>query len=717
MQDFRLLVPAGVVWAMAVLAPDYLLLGLAALLVTLAGTLRRNWFATIIGVALIAASMCGTADALVGESDAVRRVIGEDVQVSGTIERHPKASGGRYGAMARVETVAKWESGKPGGPTMSSQAILYLRWEGERLERGSRFVARGRMSADGLDASSIEVLSTPATGRLRSLLREAVADRPWHAQLIPGVVVGDDTGLPQHVSEQMRVLSLSHLTAVSGAHVSLAIAVVLGAVGRRRPLMAGMLALVSLAGLVELVGPEASVLRAGYMGVLMCVAIALRRRSNALPLLSATIIGVSLLDLELARSLGFQLSALATFAIIVFSYPLQRRLAEHLPGAIADVVSISLIAAIATGPPLLAIQERASMWGILANALVAPVVAPLTIGGMAGALLLPVAPWLAAPILRACEACTWWMAKVTSVLIALPGSSLPTFAVLAANLGFLIALVLGLAFGGARVILGAAGVLAFAAVISTLLPQRGAGDWEAIQCDVGQGSAFLGRTQAGVVLVDVGPEGANIPACLQLAGVTRIDLLIISHFDADHVRGLKDVLDAAEVGEVWYSSNLYHVYNSSWALELLDRRGIEHRPVGYGQSAGGIRVVGPRSVIGTDDTTNADSLVVEMTTPSHRILILADAPGERQLALRSEVGDVDVVVAGHHGARDQSRELAEQVRAAVTIFSVGKDNTYGHPTREALEIWHAPIQVRTDQCGPIVLRAAEVASGCRMDVE
>ncbi|MDP9832574.1 ComEC/Rec2 family competence protein [Trueperella abortisuis] len=717
MQDFRLLVPAGVVWAMAILAPDYLVLGLAALLVTLAGTLRRNWFATIVGVALIAASMCGTADALVRESDAVRRVIGEDVQVSGTIERHPKASGGRYGVMARIETVARWEPGKPSGPTMSSQAILYLRWEGERLERGTRFVARGRMSADGLEAASIEVLSTPATGRLRSLLREAVADRPWHAQLIPGVVVGDDTGLPQHVSEQMRVLSLSHLTAVSGAHVSLAIAVVLGAVGRRRPLMAGMLALVSLAGLVELVGPEASVLRAGYMGVLMCVAIALRRRSNALPLLSATIIGVSLLDLELARSLGFQLSALATLAIIVFSYPLQRRLAEHLPGPIADVVSISLIAAIATAPPLLAIQERASMWGILANALVAPVVAPLTIGGMVGALLLPVAPWLAAPILRACEACTWWMAKVTSLLIALPGSSLPTFAVLAANLVFLIALLLGLAFGGVRVILGAAAVLAFAAIVSGLVPQRGAGDWEAIQCDVGQGSAFLGRTQAGVVLVDVGPEGANIPACLQLAGVTRIDLLIISHFDADHVRGLKDVLDAAEVGEVWYSSNLYHVYNSSWALDLLDRRGIEHRPVGYGQSAGGIRVVGPRSVIGTDDSTNADSLVVEMTTPSHRILILADAPGERQLALRSEVEDIDVVVAGHHGARDQSRELAEQVRAAVTIFSVGKDNTYGHPTREALQIWHAPIQVRTDLCGPIVLRAAEVASGCRMDVE
>ena len=721
MQDFRLLVPAGVVWAVALLAPDYLALGLVALLVTLLGALRSNWFATIVGVALRSGTIAGGTDALVGESDAIYHEVGREVEVTGAIERHPKTTGGQFGAMVRIEAVARVSAAANSGPAMSSRASAYMRWEGERLERGTRFVARGRLSAGDamlrLNASTIEPLSAPLTGRLRSALREYVADRPWHAQLIPGVVVGDDTGLPELATEQMRMLSLSHLTAVSGAHVSLVIAVVLGAVGRRRPLVAGAFALASLGGLVALVGPEASVLRAGYMGVLMCLAIALRRRTNALPLLAATIIGVSLLDLELARSLGFQLSALATAAIIVFSYPLQRRLAEHVPGAIADVVSISLIAAIATGPPLLAIQERASLWGILANALVAPVVAPLTIGGMAGTLLLPVAPWLATPILRACEACTWWMAKVTTLLIGLPGSGLPTIAVLIANVAFLGVLLAALAFGGVRVILGAVGTLVCAALVSAFIPQRGAGDWEAIQCDVGQGSAFLGRTEEGIVLVDVGPEGGNMAACLELAGVARIDLVIISHFDADHVRGLEDVLDAADVGEVWYSPNLNHVYNSSWALELMDRRGVEHRPVEFGQRMGGIEIIGPRSVIGTDDSTNADSLVVQMVTASHRILILGDAPEDRQRSLLGDVGEIDVVVVGHHGARDQSRELAERLEARVTIFSVGKDNTYGHPTREALEIWHAPIQVRTDLCGPAVLGAAEMVSGCRMDVE
>ncbi|WP_460998634.1 ComEC/Rec2 family competence protein [Trueperella pyogenes] len=716
MQDFRLLIPACLVWAAAIASPNYLVLALVAAPIALAGTLRRNWIATLAGVSLVAGAIAGGAHNLVRESDAIVRALGKQVEVTGVIDSHPKVASGRVSAFARIESVKT-------DTLMSSNARIRLQWAGDRLERGTRFIGHGRLTEGGgqisarMRVTSIEVLSEPFTASLRALLRESVADRPWHAQLIPGVVIGDDTGLPEQTRREMRMLSLSHLTAVSGAHVSLAIAIVLGAIGRRRPMAAGVLAFVSLAGLVELVGPEASVLRAGYMGVCMCIAIALRRRTNALPLLNATVIAVSLLDVDLARSLGFQLSAVATFAIITFSYPLQRRLAERLPAIIADVVSIALIAGVATGPLLLPVQERASLWGILANALVAPVVTPLTIGGMAGTLLLPVAPIPATVILRACELCTGWMAWVSRILIGLPGSNLPTGVVLAVNVGLLVTLIATLVLGGVRVLMGALAVLACASAVSMLLSQRVLSDWEAIQCDVGQGSAFLARGEAGIVLVDVGPESGNISACLTHAGVKRLDLLIISHFDADHVRGLAEVLDTVEVEQVWYSVNRKPEKNSQWALDLLNRRGIAHEPARYGFRLGTqVEVIGPRTIAGGEGDSNKDSLVVVVTTASHRILILADAPAERQQSLRGEVSAIDVVVAGHHGARDQSRELAEDLKPSVSLFSVGK-NSYGHPTREALDIWHAPIQARTDLCGEIVLTATQVVTGCRTDVE
>ncbi|MEW6917835.1 ComEC/Rec2 family competence protein [Trueperella pyogenes] len=716
MQDFRLLIPACLVWAAAIASPNYLVLALVAAPIALAGTLRRNWIATLAGVSLVAGAIAGGAHNLVRESDAIVRALGKQVEVTGVIDSHPKVASGRVSAFARIESVKT-------DTLMSSNARIRLQWAGDRLERGTRFIGHGRLTEGGgqisarMRVTSIEVLSEPFTASLRALLRESVADRPWHAQLIPGVVIGDDTGLPEQARREMRMLSLSHLTAVSGAHVSLAIAIVLGVIGRRRPMAAGVLALVSLAGLVELVGSEASVLRAGYMGVFMCIAIALRRRTNALPLLNATVIAVSLLDVDLARSLGFQLSAVATFAIITFSYPLQRRLAERLPAIIADVVSIALIAGVATGPLLLPVQERASLWGILANALVAPVVTPLTIGGMAGTLLLPVAPISATVILRACELCTGWMAWVSRILIGLPGSNLPTGVVLAVNVGLLVTLIATLVLGGVRVLMGALAVLACASAVSMLLSQRVLSDWEAIQCDVGQGSAFLARGEEGIVLVDVGPESGNISACLTHAGVKRLDLLIISHFDADHVRGLAEVLDTVEVEQVWYSVNRKPERNSQWALDLLNRRGIAHEPARYGDRLGTqVEVIGPRTIAGGEGDSNKDSLVVVVTTASHRILILADAPAERQQSLRGEVSAIDVVVAGHHGARDQSRELAEDLKPSVSLFSVG-ENSYGHPTREALDVWHAPIQARTDLCGEIVLTATQVVTGCRTDVE
>ncbi|QOR44822.1 ComEC/Rec2 family competence protein [Trueperella pecoris] len=719
-EDYRLLLPAGLVWVVAIIGPlDYLALGLMALLVTAMGLMHENWLATIVGVALVGASIAGGMHFLVRDSDIVMRSGGAVVEAVGVVESYPKEKDGAFTAKATISSVTA------SGRTHSSSAQVLIRWEGERLERGMSFHGRGKLESlpedfvafAKLNLTHIRHDSGGNAARIHSALRGAIADRPWHAQLIPGVVIGDDTGLPEQTIALMRTLNLSHLTAVSGAHISMVLALVLFGVGRRQSVVAGVVSLFALVALVELVGQEASVLRAGYMGILLCLAIALRRPSSALPLLNATVLAVSLLDIDLARSLGFQLSVLATAAIIIFSYPLQQRLATHMPRVLADLLAISLVAAVATGPITLTIQDEASVWAVLANALVAPVVTPLTIGGMSAALLLPIIPWLAIPILRACELCTWWMVTVSKTLGALPGSGLPASVVFVFNFLILLALAVTLTMGGVRLLLASMGVAATSVWLSTFMPTYSPADWEAIQCDVGQGSAFLARDDRTTVLVDVGPENGNISGCLRAAGVNKLDLVVLSHFDADHVRGLAEVIENVQVDMVWHSPNLAPDYNSRWALALLKDRRIEHAAVRYGQSLGRLAtVVGPRSVIGAQDSSNTDSLVVVLQTASHRILVLADAPYERQVTLVSEVEGVDVVVAGHHGARDQSPELARKIRPAISVFSVG-DNDYGHPTREALDIWRAPILARTDQCGHIAITAGEVVAGCRSDVE
>lgn len=734
MQDYRLLLPAVAVWIVAIIGSvDYMALGLFGLVLTLGGLLADRWYILVVGIALTASAISGMAHAMLKESDVLARLVAteQEVIVTGVVDSNPRQTAESYRANARIYAVQANDT------TATSSQSVQLIWSDVELSRGSEFTGSGRLRALPEEYSALAVLDLTEVSVLeidspvaviRDELRKAVENRPWHAQLIPGVVVGDDTGLPEHIVQDMRILGLSHLTAVSGAHVSLVIAVILGVLGRRRPGVAGIISAFALIGLVQLVGAEASVLRAGYMGLFVCVALAIRRATTAFPLLCLTIIIVALLDVELARSLGFQLSAVATGAIIVFSYPLQKRLAEQIPSAIADVLSISLIAAVATGPLLLNIQDRASIWSAVANALVSPVVAPLTILGMLGALLLPVAVWAAIPLLRMCEIFTLWMATVTAKLINLPGSNLPTHIALIGHAIIVVVLVAGVYVGMVHYVLTAFALMAGAAALAPTLPtQAHPANWETIQCDVGQGSAYLARKGTSHILIDVGPEDGRISTCLSDAGIERIDLLIISHFDADHVRGLAELIDAVEIGQVWYSENLHPHYNSSWARDLLDHHEIPHRTARKGDTYSSfeqgensgepmIEIVGPVVTTNNDQSTNADSLVAVVNTQTHRTLALADAPYERQLTLRSEVDEIDIVIVGHHGAADQSQELAEHLRPTITLVSVG-ENDYGHPTDNALRIWDAPIMARTDECGPITITATDVVSQCRADME
>ncbi len=730
MQDYRLLLPALIVWAVAIIGPvDYVALVLIGLLTVLAGLLNDKWRAILVGAALIAAAISGLAHLLLRESDAITRAAKDSgtVTVQGIIDSHPRMTGGSFAANANVLTVSDGEA------TMTSSQSVRVTWTGLELNRGSAFTGTGRLRPLPGDFTTVAMLELSEVSEqggggtaktIMGALREAVAERPWHAQLIPGVVLGDDRGLPEYVVEDMRILGLSHLTAVSGAHISLVIAVVLAVVGRRRPLIAGGLSLLALVGLVKLVGPEASVLRAGYMGTFVCLALAIRRATTAFPILCLVVMIVALTDIDLARSLGFQLSAVATGAIIAFAYPLQQRLEEYIPTALADVLAISLVAAVATGPLLLSIQDRASLWSAAANALVAPVVAPLTILGLVAALLLPLVPFLALPMLWVCELFTAWMTGVTALLITLPGSHLPTHIALIGHIAMVAALAATAYLGVAHYALTIITIFATAAALSSSFPTRTeiSDGWEAIQCDVGQGSAFLARRDESVILVDVGPADGQISACLAEADISHVDLLVISHFDADHVKGLAELLDAATIGQVWHSPNLHPVYGSRWALTLLDRYSIPHHAVSRGSSYSAstgepfVDVVGPRTMRGTETTTNADSLVVVITTDSHRTLVLADAPFERQLTLRGDVNNIDVVVVGHHGAADQSAELAEHLRPQVALFSVGENN-YGHPTSSALEIWQAPAMARTDECGHIAITSDALVSGCRSGME
>ena len=248
---------------------------------------------------------------------------------------------------------------------------------------------------------------------------------PGARSLVPGVALGDDHALPAPLREDMRTVSMTHLTAVSGQHVAIILGLGLEALGALPRRWRALLGAVMLTLLVILVRPSGSVLRAATMGAVMLLGVVAGRRAASVPALCAGAIVLLLIDPWQSRDYGFALSAVATAGIVIGSKPVAAHLSRRLPRWLATAVALPLVAQAACGPILILLQPSVGAWSVPANLLSEPAAVIATIGGLLAALIAPAWPAAAAvtawPALAACS----WMVLVAGFFAHLPGATLP----------------------------------------------------------------------------------------------------------------------------------------------------------------------------------------------------------------------------------------------------------------------------------------------------
>ena len=248
---------------------------------------------------------------------------------------------------------------------------------------------------------------------------------PGARSLVPGVALGDDHALPAPLREDMRTVSMTHLTAVSGQHVAIILGLGLEALGALPRRWRALLGAVMLTLLVILVRPSGSVLRAATMGAVMLLGVVAGRRAASVPALCAGAIVLLLIDPWQSRDYGFALSVVATAGIVIGSKPVAAHLSRHLPRWLAAAVALPLVAQAACGPILILLQPSVGAWSVPANLLSEPAAVIATISGLLAALIAPAWPAAAAvtawPALAACS----WMVWVAGFFAHLPGVTLP----------------------------------------------------------------------------------------------------------------------------------------------------------------------------------------------------------------------------------------------------------------------------------------------------
>jgi len=547
-------------------------------------------------------------------------------------------------------------------------------------------------------------------------------------ELLPGLAIGDVSQVSDAVTESMQRSSLSHLTAVSGANCAVIVWLVSTAVaalggGRKLRISCALLCLVAF---VVLVTPQPSVQRAALMAAFVLVMGGFGRPIRGLAALSLAVVVLLVADPWLAGQYGFGLSVLATSGLLLLSGPLTDLLGRWLPRGIAALIAIPAAAQLACQPMLVLLDPAIQLGGVPANLLAGPAAAPATMLGLLACLLVPFAPPLAWLVAWLGWVPATWIAAVARWFEGVPAARVPwpegPLGVVLVTVPTVLTTTLllfrrDLPPRWSRTI-GVAVVVALVALCGRAVGDglgpalHRPGDWIVAACDVGQGDAVLLRQGGATALVDVGPDPEPLRACLDELGVSRIELLVLTHYDLDHVGGLDAVV--GRVDEVLLGP--VDDPEDERIARVLRAAGAEVRQAGAGdqgvlgvpESAAPWRVLWPDPAAGGVEPGNDASVVVRFDLLAASVLLLGDLGEEAQDRLlgRHALGDaVDIVKVSHHGSADQSDRLARRVGATVALVSVGADNGYGHPTRSALELYEATGAevLRTDESGIIVL--------------
>jgi competence protein ComEC len=265
----------------------------------------------------------------------------------------------------------------------------------------------------------------------------------------------------------------------------------------------------------------------------------------------------------------------------------------------------------------------------------------------------------------------------------------------------------------------ALGAMFLLAVVSTLvvwsaLSDSSRGRMTVTFLDVGQGESVLIRSPSGShLLIDGGPSGELMTGALgrNLPFYDdRIDLVVVTHPQADHVGGLPAVLERYDVGAVLQAPMESATGPGEAWEEALRRSGTEVIPAGPGLlvdlgSGASLRVLSHRR----DDNLpggNDSSIVARLSYGEVSMLLTGDieAAGELQLTRGGVDLRADVLKAAHHGsATSSSAAFLRRVQPRMTVISAGEANRFAHPSSSVLERLDGMPVYRTDEDGDIVV--------------
>ncbi|MDD5447550.1 MAG: DNA internalization-related competence protein ComEC/Rec2 [Actinomycetota bacterium] len=541
--------------------------------------------------------------------------------------------------------------------------------------------------------------------------------------LVLGVTLGETGELDAKARWHLDSCGISHIVCVSGLHVGAAAGMVvfllsLLGVGKKFRFIA---AAAAAALVMALSGFRPAAVRSFLMFAMAFGGDVLGRKYQ--PLSGLSLAGVLILGFN-PRALfdpGFQLSFAATLGIVLAIG--KKSLTEK-----RGVFLVCAGAQLGVIPLLLAKGGMVPVTSIIANFLVVPLVGPLFFSSWALAASAGFGLGATKFVAAFPTAISRYIFGVSSRLSRVPQAGLREgllggFALFFYLLGLFL-LVRGAGKKGKLRPLISFSLAIFLIFFNQSPLFRGKASSRMIVFDVGQGDSILLMGKEGsTVLIDGGPEGGKITKKLQERGVSKIDLMVLTHPHKDHLFGLMEVIAEFPVGALLEPSinkeGIEEMTPSEKANyeDLLDKahdEGIKRIVAEEGMELGVSNEIelqvlyAPASLEDVPDELNDTSIVILARIGEMEAILTGDIENEAQEMLFGSCPEIDcdVLKMPHQGARDATNpDLLDFLTPEIAVIPVGEDNPYGHPSQFCLnELASRRIEIfRTDEDGDIEL--------------
>ena len=541
--------------------------------------------------------------------------------------------------------------------------------------------------------------------KIKAIIKEKLPSET--GDLLLAILLGDKKDLSEQIQINFKNSNLSHMLAVSGAHVSY---IIVGLTYITQNLIMGkrkgrVFCIFFLIIFMAITNFTPSVTRACIMAILTLVSEILYKKADIYTNISISALIILLYNPYSLLDLGFKLSFGGTIGIVIFMRFIKKKQEEpKLLNYIKQMALVSICANIIIIPIIMNNFNTVSLTFLVSNILASPILAIIVIVGFSIIIISIISHSLS-------NILVFWLNPILNLLIKISSfcSKLPFAKILVVtpyifNIIFYYTIILYLVnynelkqFIKKKTVILLSIILILSNFIFYILPQ----DLKIYFIDVGQGDSTLIVTPSKkTILIDGGGsesfdvgEKVLLPYLLDRR-IRKIDYIMISHFDTDHCKGIFTVIENLKVKNIIISKQAEKSENYKKFKEIVANKKINIILVKAGDKIKidkyiYFKILFPTEKLIMQNPLNNNSIVSQLNYKSFKMLFTGDIEeiAEKEiLNLQKDKLKSTILKVAHHGSNTSStQEFINSVKPELALIGVGKNNTFGHPSECVVE--------------------------------